>query len=144
VTALDISEPMIHVARGKARAANIGNGDFQVQDACALSFDDQQFDVCLVVNALHVMQQPDLALREIRRVLKPAGRFIAPTYCHGENRMSRLVSGIMGLFGFKAYSRSSIRSYSDVLTANGFRITDSYLFAGTPPLACLTAEKRSL
>ena len=56
VTAVDISEPMIRVARGKARSANIGNVDFQVQDACALAFDDQQFDVCLVVNALHVMQ----------------------------------------------------------------------------------------
>jgi ubiquinone/menaquinone biosynthesis C-methylase UbiE len=144
VTAVDISEPMIHVARRKARSANIGNVDFQVQDACALSFDDQQFDVCLVVNALHVMQQPDLALREIRRVLKPSGRLIAPTYCHGENRRSRLVSRIMGLFGFKAYSRFSIRSYSNALMANGFRITDAYVFAGTPPLACLTAEKRSL
>ena len=57
VTAVDISEPMIHVARGKARSANIGNVDFQVQDACALSFDDQQFDVCLVVNALRCARE---------------------------------------------------------------------------------------
>ena len=77
-------------------------------------------------------------------VLKPSGRLIAPTYCHGENGKSRLVSRIMGLFGFKAYSRFSIRSYSDALTANGFHITDSHVFAGTPPLACLTAQKRSL
>jgi phosphatidylethanolamine/phosphatidyl-N-methylethanolamine N-methyltransferase len=144
VTAIDISEPMIRVARSKARSANIGNVDFHVQDACALSFDDEEFDVCLVVNALHVMLQPELALREIRRVLKPSGRLIAPTYCHGENRKSRLVSRIMGLFGFKAYSRFSIQSYSDALTADGFHITDSHVFAGTPPLACLTAEKRSL
>ena len=143
VTAIDISEPMIKVARGKARSANIKNVDFQVEDAYALSFEDEQFDVCLIVNALHVMQQPDVVLREARRVLKPAGRLIAPTYCHGQNGKSRVVSRLMGLFGFKVYSRFSIRSYSDALTANGFHITDLHVFAGTPPLACPMAEKQS-
>jgi phosphatidylethanolamine/phosphatidyl-N-methylethanolamine N-methyltransferase len=142
VTAIDISEPMINIAREKARSEHIDNVEFEVQDGYSLSFYDNQFDTCLIVNALHVMQQPEIVIQEIRRVLKPAGRLIAPTYCHGENLKSHLVSRIMGLLGFKAYSRFSVQSLSDFLTMNGFHINDTHIYAGTPPLAFIVAEKR--
>lgn len=34
----------------------------------------------MIANALHIMPKPDEALKEIKRVLKPEGILIAPTF----------------------------------------------------------------
>ncbi|UKI12848.1 MAG: class I SAM-dependent methyltransferase [Oscillospiraceae bacterium] len=39
-------------------------------------------------NALHIVPQPEKALREIRRVLKDDGVLIAPTFTHAGNSFS--------------------------------------------------------
>ena len=38
------------------------------------------FDAAVISNALHIMPEPEKALAEIRRVLKPGGILIAPTF----------------------------------------------------------------
>ena len=45
----------------------------------------KSFDVVIVSNALHIVPQPEKALREIKRVLKDDGVLIAPTFTHAEN-----------------------------------------------------------
>jgi len=139
VTAVDISEPMLRVAQEKARSTGVENLTFHVADAYSLPFRDQRFDACIVANALHVMEHPATVLREIRRVLSPAGRLIAPTYCHGENLPSQAVSRLMGLFGFRACTRFSVDSFSGFLQEHGFRIEDASVFHGTPPLSVVVA-----
>lgn len=60
------------------------------------------FDVVLIANALHIMPQPDEALKEIRRVLKPNGILIAPTFVYeGEINKVRLL--VMEKIGFKTF-----------------------------------------
>ena len=43
---------------------------FCVQDATNLTYEDEKFDVVVIANALHIMPQPEKALKEIHRVLK--------------------------------------------------------------------------
>ena len=47
--------------------------NFSVQDIFDLPYTSQTFDVVIVANALHIVQQPKKALAEIRRVLKDDG-----------------------------------------------------------------------
>ena len=47
--------------------------NFSVQDIFDLPDTSQTFDVVIVANALHIVQQPKKALAEIRRVLKDDG-----------------------------------------------------------------------
>ncbi len=74
VTATDLSEGMLQLARQHADAAGLANISFRLADAQALPFDDASFDV--VTSRLGVMYFVDvqMALREIARVLKPGGR----------------------------------------------------------------------
>ena len=88
IDTLDIESKMIAVARKKAEEAKIKNISFHVQSAYELKFPDTIFDVVVILNSLHVMETPDLALNEARRVIKPKGLIFVPTYCHAETKES--------------------------------------------------------
>ena len=68
---------MIRKAKAKAHSARLY---FSVQDATKLPYTLETFDAVVISNALHIMPEPEKALAEIRRVLKPGGILIAPTF----------------------------------------------------------------
>ena len=88
VDALDLEPKMISVAQKKADGSRIVNISFHVQSAYELDFPDHIFDAIVIMNSLHVMKAPDVALGEARRVIKPTGLLVAPTYCHAETAES--------------------------------------------------------
>lgn len=75
VTGIDLSEKMISHARESAltRKRNIV---FQIGDAEKLEFEDNTFDVVASRNLLWTLPNPDKALAEWRRVLKPGGTLV--------------------------------------------------------------------
>jgi ubiquinone/menaquinone biosynthesis C-methylase UbiE len=75
VTGIDISERMIQKAREHADRFNL-DIDFQQQDAENLLFKDSTFDVVVSRNLLWTLPDPEKALEEWRRVLKPAGALV--------------------------------------------------------------------
>ena len=86
VDALDLEPEMIAVLREKAAASNVDNISYHVQSAYELDFAEGIFDAVVILNSLHVMKNPETALREALRVLKPSGVLLAPTYCHAETQ----------------------------------------------------------
>jgi ubiquinone/menaquinone biosynthesis C-methylase UbiE len=140
VYAADISEPMINIAREKADKAGARNIEFSIQSGYSLSFVDASCDVCIVANSLHVMKEPEKCLKEIRRVLRPQGLLIAPTFCHGETLKARIVSTIMGLYGFKAFHRFTIEDYSDLVESSGFHILKKQTLESVIPLEYIIAK----
>jgi ubiquinone/menaquinone biosynthesis C-methylase UbiE len=75
VTGIDISEKMI--VNAKRYAAQEGLGiKFDTGDAEHLNFADNFFDVVVSRNLLWTLPDPEKALREWKRVLKPGGRLI--------------------------------------------------------------------
>jgi phosphatidylethanolamine/phosphatidyl-N-methylethanolamine N-methyltransferase len=140
VTATDISGPMIDIAKEKAAKAGIDNIDFSVQSGYDLPFDDGQFDVCIIANALHVMKEPEKCLKDTARVLKTDGLLIAPTFCHGESFKSRIISRIMEFSGFKAYHKFTIQEFADIVEKSGFHILKKQVLEGPIPLLYLVAK----
>ena len=47
-----------------------------------LPFEDHTFDAVVSSSAFHYFREPDRALAEMRRVLKPSGRLIITDWCH--------------------------------------------------------------
>jgi demethylmenaquinone methyltransferase/2-methoxy-6-polyprenyl-1,4-benzoquinol methylase len=69
VTGLDFSTRMLERARRKAPGIHFVEGDM-----LALPFDDDAFDSATVGFGVRNVSDLDLALRELRRVLRPGGR----------------------------------------------------------------------
>lgn len=84
LVATDLSPEMLAVARDKAARAGVSNVEFRVADGYALPYDDGSFDVVLVFNTLHVVQEPAAVLREAHRLLRPGGWLLSATDCYAE------------------------------------------------------------
>ena len=76
VTGVDLSEPFVDAARYLTeRTGQSGQVTFQTGSALELPFDDGRFDVVLLQHvAMNIADRAGL-YREIRRVLKPGGKF---------------------------------------------------------------------
>ena len=142
ITAIDIAPEMLRVAKEKCAKKQINNIDFKMGDACNLELEDKTFDTIVASNVLHLLFTPSLALEEMKRVLKDDGKIIVPTFCHGANLRSHILSRILGLFGQSTRSRWSKKSFKEFIEQNGFKIIkDSYIDAKIP-LVYLVAIKK--
>lgn len=74
VTAIDLSEGMLEKARARANEHKINNISFQQMDAESLDFAENSFDVVVCSLGLMYFPNPQKALQEMFRVLKPGGR----------------------------------------------------------------------
>ncbi|BFU46196.1 class I SAM-dependent methyltransferase [Krasilnikovia sp. MM14-A1004] len=73
VTALEVTEAALDLARTEVRGRGITTVDFAVGDAHALAFPDATFDVVHAHQVLQHLGDPVAALREMRRVTRPGG-----------------------------------------------------------------------
>lgn len=120
IIATDYSEEMIKQAK-KGEYSN--NLVFEVADATCLPYQDNSFDVVIIANALHVMPDPILALKEINRVLKDNGILIAPNFVnHKSGFISKLWSNILQIAGIKFDHQWSSEQYLQFLKDNNWQI----------------------
>ena len=141
IEATDASAEMITEAERDNRSAKL---HFSVQDMFRLPYADRSFDAVIVSNALHIVPQPEKALREIRRVLKDDGVLIAPTFTHAGNSFSGKVRAFfMKLAGFPLHSRWTSEEYLTFLRQNGWTVRKSVVLKASFPLTyteCVKSE----
>ena len=141
IEATDASAEMITEAKRDNRSAKL---HFSVQDMFRLPYADGSFDAVIVSNALHIVPQPEKALREIRRVLKDDGVLIAPTFTHAGNSFSGKVRAFfMKLAGFPLHSRWTSEEYLTFLRQNGWTVRKSVDLKASFPLTyteCVKSE----
>lgn len=88
VIGLDISRPMLSFATGRAREDGLGNILWLRASAFELPIADASLDGVSCCGALHLFADLSRVLGEIRRVLKPGGRFACA--------MSHRLDGMLG------------------------------------------------
>jgi SAM-dependent methyltransferase len=109
---LDVQPRMLADLARRARERGLANVVAAEGDARQLPYPDASFDGAYLVTVLGEIPQPDAALRELRRVLKPGGRivlgelFLDPDYVSPE-RLHGLASGAGLRVGRRAGSRFS-------------------------------------
>ncbi|MCC6737734.1 MAG: methyltransferase domain-containing protein [Planctomycetia bacterium] len=74
---VDLTPAMLAVARRAARGWKGGRVEFRAASVERLPFPDASFDLVLSNGALNLVPDKDAAFREIHRVLRPGGRFVA-------------------------------------------------------------------
>jgi ubiquinone/menaquinone biosynthesis C-methylase UbiE len=83
IVGIDISDEMIRLARESS--APFANVEFQVATAERLPFTDAEFTHAFSMESLYYYADIRAALREIKRVLKPGGRFVSVVDLYEEN-----------------------------------------------------------
>lgn len=136
--ATDFSPAMVQEAKKRSKLSKL---IFEVQDATKLSYQDDSFDVVVAANMLHIMPEPERALAEIQRVLKPNGLLIAPTFVH-EGKMKRWLLAIFEAVGFRTFHKWTSAEFSEFIKKNDFEIIDcQVLRSGKMPECLLVAKK---
>ena len=142
IEATDASQEMIEQAKQGVKSAKLY---FSVQDMFHLPYADQSFDVVIVVNALHIVPEPEKALSEIRRVLKDDGVLVAPTFTHADNAFfGKVKAFFMKLAGFPLHSKWTSHEYLVFLRENGWTVQKSIVLKASFPLAyaeCVKSEE---
>lgn len=70
ITACDISEPMLNIAKEKAEKEGIQNINYLKVDAENLPFRDNEFDTVFAIRFMHLVDDPEKFLKELARVSK--------------------------------------------------------------------------
>lgn len=83
---VDISEQAVELARGRGLDARV------IDDAAVLPFDDSSFDVVVCSEVLEHLFEPNRAVAEAFRVLRPSGRLLVtvPNGTHWRDRIDML------------------------------------------------------
>ena len=77
VSGVDLSEPMLEVARQRVAREALGFvKSLQVMDAGAMSFPDASFDVAMAPYVMSVVPDPERVLAEMARVVRPGGEIV--------------------------------------------------------------------
>ena len=88
---VDYSEPMLRQARGRVVEHKLDNVEtLAVMDAQHLAFPDASFDVVVAQYLITTVPDPDAALDEFARVVKPGGEIILVNHIGAETGLRRV------------------------------------------------------
>lgn len=73
VVAIDIEPKMVERVQARVAAEGVTNVEARLADVSDLPFDDDSFDAAYLIAVIGEIPNPDQAMREFYRVLKPGG-----------------------------------------------------------------------
>ncbi|MBD3310646.1 methyltransferase domain-containing protein, partial [Candidatus Woesearchaeota archaeon] len=76
IHAVDMSRPMLEIARSNQKAYSVENIEFSVGDAQSLQYDSDSFDLVVSHSLMHHLPDPIAFLNEAARVAKPDGAIL--------------------------------------------------------------------
>ena len=136
-TATDFANKMLEKAK---RIKGTEHVRFEQADATALVYSDNSFDAVIIANALHIMPDPVKALQNIKRVLKPGGILIAPTFMRPEGGKASVAAKLLEFFGVHAYAQWTLESYLAFLESSGWQIERSELIPSSLGIALVIGK----
>lgn len=95
IVGVDISDKMLAIAEQKCHA--YPNVSFQIARASTLPFTNDSFDVIVSANAFHYFDDPNAALGEMKRILKPNGTVVILDWCK-DYLLCRVCDVVLKLF----------------------------------------------
>ena len=134
VIATDYAEAMVEQLKAKVSAQGVSNVQCEQADIYALPYEPASFDVVVAANVLHIV--PDLpgALAALRKMLKPGGRLVAPTFCHDETRLSWCMSRLLAATSFPGHRRFTAESLATSLAQSGLAVSRTETVPGLIPI----------
>ncbi|GHU60735.1 hypothetical protein FACS1894171_2610 [Clostridia bacterium] len=140
VLCTDISERMLKIARRKT--ANFGHVTVEKRSVFDLGKPDGAYDVVVAGQVLHLIDEPDKAAAELRRVAN--SMVILPmSFTKNLRGTAKLGLGVYRLFGFAPKIELDADDYAKFLPSIGFEDCEHIQIAGKIPMAVAVWNKRT-
>lgn len=139
VLCTDMSKNMLKQAQRKARALGADNIEFAARNIFDLQDPNDTYDVVIAGNGLHLLTNPQGAVKEMYRVLKPGGKLLLPTFTNKNS--ARLLIGIYKKLGFDPAANYSPSEYKKMLGDCGLGRVRTKLIKGLVPCCYAVIEK---
>lgn len=121
LTGIELSPAMLEIARRRAR--ELGRGiDLRVGDAQALEFPDDSFDTVVCTLSLCTIPDERAAVAEVKRVLRPGGRFLLLEHVRSPLLPVRLVQRLLDPLFLRLEADHLLREPLEHLRAEAFEI----------------------
>ena len=131
--ATDFAEGMLKQASKKCR--HFKNVTFQKADITKLEFADGSFDKVVAGNVIHLLPEPENALSELKRVTKPGGTIIIPTYINMSKGSGTAAVKFIELLGANFKRQFDFESYKQFFADMGYTGVTYEVVDGRMPCA---------
>lgn len=118
VVATDFSEGMLKQARKKL--ARFPHVVVEQADITDLHYADDSFDAVVAGNVIHLLPEPGDALKELKRVVRPGGTIIVPTYVIPKKRAHTMFLRLISRFGVHFQEHFDPASYRAFFEGMGY------------------------
>ena len=139
LVATDFSDGMLKQARKKC--ARFKNAVFQKADITALDFADASFDKVVAGNVIHLLPEPQKALTELKRVTKPGGLVIIPTYINMSKGTGVIAVKLLQKLGANFKRQFDLDSYKNFFADMGCEVAEYQVVQGRMPCALAMIKK---
>ena len=114
LTATDYAEGMLKQAKKKLALKT--NVTFAQVDMMHLPYENQSFDAVVAGNVIHLLPEPQKAMKELLRVCKEGGKVILPSYINDSEKSSRLAVKFLEKLGADFKRQFDADSYRQFFT----------------------------
>ena len=132
---------MLRIASKKCR--KFYNVKFKRTDVTNIKCKDARFDKVVAGNVIHLLPEPERALAELERVVKPGGKIIIPTYINMSKKASGLAVKFVELLGADFKKQFDLDSYKAFFKNLGYKNVDYSVVNGRMPCAIAVITKEA-
>ncbi len=137
--ATDFAPGMLRQAAKKCR--KYSNVVFKKADITNIKCKDERFDKVVAGNVIHLLPEPEKALRELERVVKPGGKIIIPTYINMSKGTGKAAVKMITFLGADFKRQFDLDSYKKFFEDKGYAGAEYYVVDGRMPCAIAVITK---
>ncbi len=131
LTATDFSEGMLKQAKKNLKSKQ--NIAFAQVDITNLPYEDHSFDAVVAGNVIHLLQNPQKAMKELMRVCKRNGKVIIPTYINDSEKSSRIAVKLLERLGADFKRQFDAASYEQFFSTMDVQNVEFIIVEGRMP-----------
>ena len=137
--ATDFAEGMLK--RAAKKCSKYSNVTIKQADITNLEYEDESFNKVVAGNVIHLLPDPEKALKELERVVKPGGQIIIPTYINDSKKSAGIAVKFVGMLGAEFKRQFNIDTYKEFFENKGYTNVTYQVVEGRMPCAIAVITK---
>lgn len=138
--ATDFATGMLRQAARKCK--KYPNVIFKKTDITNIKCKSERFDKVVAGNVIHLLPEPEKALHELERVVKPGGKIIIPTYINMSKGTGMVAVKFITMLGADFKKQFDLDSYKKFFEDKGYSDVEYYVVDGRMPCAIAVITRK--